>query len=102
MHRDHSGGDERFAVVGVSREDRNAREFQNTLTVLAGVLLVPTLIASLYGANTDLPGRNSWTGFIILISSVLLSGVVTYFAIRAWQSRRSRRAEHERGPAQNE
>jgi hypothetical protein len=70
------------------REERHARNFQNTLTVIAGVLLVPTLIASVYGANTELPGRGSWSGLAILLGCMAVSAVLTYFVIRRWQRQR--------------
>jgi hypothetical protein len=76
-----------------SREERRSRDFQNTLTLLAGVLLVPTLVASIYGANTELPGRGSWTGFGILVAAMVISALVTYIVIRDWQRRRSNREQ---------
>jgi Mg2+ and Co2+ transporter CorA len=36
--------------------EEREREFEQFLTRIAGVLLVPTLVASCYGANTALPG----------------------------------------------
>jgi magnesium transporter len=57
-----------------------------TLTILATLVLVPTLIASLYGMNLRLPLQDSPFGFpIVLGFNVLISGLMFwYFKKKDW------------------
>ena len=51
-----------------------------TLTILATLVLVPTLIASLYGMNLRLPLQDSPFGFpVILAVNFLIAGVMFWF-----------------------
>ena len=45
------------------------------------MLLVPTLVVGLYGANTKLPGRDTWRGFEIMVVLMIASAVASYFLI---------------------
>jgi Mg2+ and Co2+ transporter CorA len=54
---------------------------QKYLGKVTGLVLVPTLVAGLFGANTRLPGGGSWLGFEIMLGLMVLSGVVVYWLI---------------------
>jgi Mg2+ and Co2+ transporter CorA len=73
---------ELLATQAFTRHARKTEQFQDTIAVLAAVFLVPTLIAGVYGANTKLPGRDSWTGFAYMAALMIVSAVLSYFAIQ--------------------
>jgi magnesium transporter len=56
------------------------------LTVIATILLLPTLIASVYGMNLRLPGQNHPYGFAIVMfcSFMLILGLLLYFKKKDW------------------
>jgi magnesium transporter len=56
------------------------------LTAFSVVLLPLTLIASVFGMNTGVPGQGSITAFWIIIGAmvVLLGGMLGYFRHRGW------------------
>ena len=58
------------------------------LTVITMIISVPTLIASLWGMNVEVPLQNvGWWGFWVVIGvCVLITGVVSFFLIRASSS----------------
>lgn len=61
----------------------NLNQVMKRLTSVTIVLMVPTLIASFYGMNVDLPLQQSNSAFIlILILSVALSVILTWFFLR--------------------
>jgi Mg2+ and Co2+ transporter CorA len=70
-----------------SEQSRQAERFQELVTLVAAVLLVPTLVAGIYGANTRLPGEGHWTGFALMIVTMVVSAALTYVAIRRWRRR---------------
>lgn len=59
----------------------NMNIFINRLTIITIVLMVPTLIASLYGMNVPLPGED-WPGMfplLIFVSISLVVGLIIFF-----------------------
>lgn len=51
----------------IAEADRYERErFQFVAAALASVFLIPTLIAAIYGANVDFPGKERTSGFVAL------------------------------------
>lgn len=59
----------------------NMNLFINRLTIITIVLMVPTLIASLYGMNVDLPGQN-WPHMfklLLFISFMTVVGLIIFF-----------------------
>lgn len=52
-------------IATVEQADRERFEF--VAAALGSLILVPTLVASIYGANVALPAEDSWSGFIALI-----------------------------------
>lgn len=55
------------------------------LTIIATVLLVPTLVAGIFGMNfVELPGTSSRVGFWISLLGMAILGVVVWFGIRGY------------------
>src|SRR5664280_3395916 len=76
--RSLDGGQHPCAKIGAkagaeARSVQNRTEhFQRTLTALGAILLGPGLVAAIYGANVDLPGRDR-----LLDTLILIVGMVT-------------------------
>jgi hypothetical protein len=65
------------------RERGEADErFQSQLGKVTALLLVPTLIAGMFGANTALPGGGSWMGFELMLVLMVASSLLVYLYIR--------------------
>ena len=65
------------------REQGEADErFQNQLGKVTALLLVPTLIAGMFGANTSLPGGGSWIGFELMLLLMAVSSLGVFLYIR--------------------
>ena len=68
-----SGTMDAFASV-ISNNQNSAMKFLATVTI---VMSIPTMIASFYGMNVPLPGRNNpYSLFIVLGATVLITGIV--------------------------
>ena len=59
-----------------------ASSFQDTLTVLGAILLGPGLVAAIYGANVDLPGRDRLLGTLILIVGMVTVSLISFAVLR--------------------
>ena len=58
----------------------NLNVFIQRLTIVTIILMVPTLVASFYGMNVDLPFDDiNGAFYLILISSVVISLALVYF-----------------------
>lgn len=79
---------EAFAGVHDARQRRRSDLFEQ----LGVVALVPTFIASFYGANTRLPGGATWGGFVAMIVAMVVLTLAALFALRRHQSARRRQA----------
>jgi Mg2+ and Co2+ transporter CorA len=55
---------------------------QRYLAKVTGLVLVPTLVAGLFGANTRLPGGGTWLGFEIMLTLMVVSSIAVYLVIR--------------------
>jgi magnesium transporter len=49
--------------------------------VVAAVLLVPTLITGFFGANTNLPGGGHWSGFVAMVTLMVLGSGAAYWLL---------------------
>ena len=69
----------------IAQEQRIANEqFQDRLAKVTALLLVPTLIAGIYGANTQIPGGGKWSGFAAMILLMVVASTAVYiFMLRA-------------------
>ncbi|MEO8107969.1 MAG: CorA family divalent cation transporter [Actinomycetes bacterium] len=62
-----------------TEEQKKATEkLQHRFEVGAAVLLVPTLIAGIYGANTSLPGGGHWSGFVAMVILMVVGSGTAY------------------------
>lgn len=59
-----------------------SERLQNRLALVTGLVLVPTLVVGMFGANTEIPGRNNWLGFELMLVFMLISGTAVYLSIR--------------------
>jgi hypothetical protein len=77
----------RDAVIRrMSTEEQETREqFHLIAAILASAILIPGLVAAIYGANVELPADNSWPGFFALLLFVLgFAGCGLWAVNRAW------------------
>jgi hypothetical protein len=63
-------------------QQQAAEGLQRRLELITAVLLVPTLIAGIFGANTSLPGRERWAGFWIMVAAMIVWGILAYVYLR--------------------
>lgn len=61
---------------------RSSERLQSTLAIVTSVLLVPTLIAGMFGANTQIPGQGKWWGFLLMVALMVLGAAGTYALLR--------------------
>ena len=74
----------RAQEAATSDENRNER-FQHTLTALGAILLGPGLVAAIYGANVDLPGRDRLLGTLILIVGMVTVSLISFAVLQRIQ-----------------
>ncbi|MGN6201859.1 MAG: CorA family divalent cation transporter [Solirubrobacterales bacterium] len=68
------------------REQRLAR----SIALLASVLLIPTLVASIFGANVDLPQEHTTSGTELMFATMIGLGAVSYMLLREFDPTRER------------
>jgi CorA-like Mg2+ transporter protein len=74
--------------VQLLEEQRERRErFQRRLEVAAAAFLVPTLIVGFYGANTHVPGEQTWWGFWVMVIVLLALSAASVTAVWRWHQR---------------
>lgn len=78
-----------LTTAGAAEQLRLAQEQQqrgerldDRITVITSLLLVPTLVVGIYGANTKLPGRDAWFGFELMLLLMAASAIVSYLLVR--------------------
>jgi hypothetical protein len=54
----------------------------NALALVTSVLLVPGFIAAVFGANTQIPGRGEWWGFLLMLALMVIGAIITYGLIK--------------------
>ena len=65
----------------------NVNIVMKLLTVITIIITIPTLIASLWGMNVDVPFMNTVGGFWIVVGiAVVVTSVAAYFLIRSTNS----------------
>jgi Mg2+ and Co2+ transporter CorA len=60
---------------------RNER-FMRDATLVASLVLLPTLIATIYGANVALPFKNEVGGALLLVAAMAIGAALAWLAIR--------------------
>jgi Mg2+ and Co2+ transporter CorA len=79
-------GNAQLASLAVGRalttgEQEDRERFHLVAAALASAILIPTLVASIYGADVSLPGQNSWRGFVALLLFILAFAMVGLFGL---------------------
>jgi transposase-like protein len=64
-----------------------ADRFQDQIALVTSILLVPTFIAGLFGANTAIPGQGHWSGFVLMVILMALGAVSTLAVFRRIKGR---------------
>jgi hypothetical protein len=65
-------------VVLVQRQRLDVERFQRVVTLVGAAVLVPGLIAGIFGANVDLPGGGTSTAFWAMLLLMAAGGVGSY------------------------
>jgi len=68
-------------------EQRQSQQFQTVATALASTILVPTLIAAIFGASVNVPSEKSAIAFPVLVAVILILTAISYVALRKAQKR---------------
>lgn len=69
-------------LQNTATQQESTERLQSYLGKVTGLVLVPTFVAGLFGANTQLPGGGRWLGFEFMIILMILSAVGVYFVMR--------------------
>lgn len=69
-------------IQSQATQQESAERLQAYLGKITGLVLVPTFVAGLFGANTALPGQGSWGGFELMLLLMMISGIASYLVIR--------------------
>ncbi|HEX8065758.1 MAG TPA: CorA family divalent cation transporter [Thermoleophilaceae bacterium] len=77
-------------------QGRRTERLHQKVEVIASVLLVPTLVAGTYGANTKFPGLNEGWGTVMMLVLMVVGGLGTFVVLR-WVHRRDERALEREG-----
>lgn len=86
-HRDMRGLLELGRIHFDAERQRHNEQVDDILRKVTAAVLVPTLVAAVYGANTPLPLASSWASTVIMLSLMLICGSATY-AYLHWAVRR--------------
>lgn len=73
----------------VAEDAKRDSKFQEIVTFIGALVLLPALVAAIYGANVSLPSQNTTTGFVILLTSMVATACVSLWALRAAQESRT-------------
>lgn len=76
-------------------QGRKTERLQEKFELVAAVLLVPTLVAGAYGANTDFPGVGEGWGTVAMFVLMAIGGIGTLSLLRWMRRREERRLEAE-------
>lgn len=68
-------------LQSTAMQQESTERVQNTLGLVTGIILVPTLVAGFFGANTKLPGGGTWLGFEGMVLIMLATGIAAYVLI---------------------
>ena len=61
---------------------QQSEKLQGTVALVTSVLLVPTLIAGVFGSNTMIPGQGEWWGFGLLLGAMVGGALLTWHLLR--------------------
>lgn len=82
-------------VVLTKQQNEESARFQRVVTVVGAAVLVPGLVAAIFGANVNFNGRNSseafWGMILLMAGSAIASyGFLKSLEVEAWKSVRSK------------
>jgi hypothetical protein len=64
------------------QQAKQQEKLQGSLALLTAVVLVPTLIAGAFGANTMIPGQDKWWGFALMLVLMVIGATGVWRLIR--------------------
>lgn len=70
-------------VVIVQRQRLEVERLQRIVTVVGAAVLVPGLVAAIFGANVDVPGENTAAGFWGMLLLMTAGGLGSYWLLRS-------------------
>ena len=76
-------------------QGRKTERLQQKVEIIAAVLLVPTLVAGAYGANTDFPGLGQEWGTLTMAGLMIAGALATFLFLRWLREREERLVEDE-------
>ena len=84
---------EQLRLAEAAQQDK-IDEFHRVVSTIGALVIVPALVAALWGANTWLPGERAVTGFIALLLLMTGGGLVSWQIIQTrWSLQRARSGE---------
>lgn len=72
-------------IVLTQKQAEDAARFQRLVTIVGAAVLVPGLVAAIFGANVGFRGRDSAEAFWAMIVLMIGSGVASYAVIRSFE-----------------
>jgi hypothetical protein len=73
------------SVVVAQRQAAETERFQRLLTLVGTTVLVPGLVAAVFGANVSFPGRDTLDGFWAMLCFMLASAAAAYALLRSFE-----------------
>lgn len=64
------------------RTARRQEELSRRVSLVTGLVLIPTLVATVYGANVVLPGKDDVVGLVVLLALMIASAAFTAITLR--------------------
>jgi Mg2+ and Co2+ transporter CorA len=68
-------------LLAEEQRERNER-FMREATLVASLVLLPTLVATVYGSNVALPFKNRLAGSVLLIAAMVIGAALGWLALR--------------------
>ncbi|MBN1607368.1 MAG: hypothetical protein JW940_12090 [Polyangiaceae bacterium] len=81
-------------VVIVQRQRLEVERLQRVISVVGAAILVPGLVAAIFGANVDVPGQNSESAFWGMLLLMVAGGLGSYWLLRSAELGLSTRLIH--------
>jgi hypothetical protein len=77
-------------VVLAKRQAQQSERFQRLITLVGAAVVVPGLVAGVFGANVGIPGEGTKAGFFAMLCLMAAGGIGSYVLIRWLESERWR------------
>lgn len=72
-------------IVLTQRQAADTERFQQLLTLVGTAVLVPGLVAAIFGANVNTPGKGGESAFWAMLFLMVASGAGSYALLRSLQ-----------------